>query len=154
MIQIYFKNWQEDTCAKVNFCEFCEIFQNSFFIEHLLTIGYRKTWSGSRLLCAIILKRMLSDVLILVMWPKREHEHLQEVTKNGKKRIQCRFPDFFNRKYFTLILKTMILTALISSVTGTEIFKIQKQPPEVFLKFELKLHKIHGKTPMPGFLFS
>ena len=74
--------------------------------------------------------------------------------KREKIFIQCRFPDFVNRKYFTLILKTMILTALINSVTGTEIFKMQKQPPEVFLKFKLKLHKIHGKTPMPGFLFS
>ena len=48
-------------------------------------------------------------------------------TQLGKKHIQCRFPDFINRKYFTLILKTMILTALINSVTSTEIFKIQKQ---------------------------
>ena len=75
-----------------------------------------------------------------------------------KKRIQLgktsyRFSDFINRKYFTLILKTIILTALINSVTSTEIFTIQKQPPEVFLKFKWKFHKLHGKTPMPVSLF-
>ena len=47
----------------------------------------------------------------------------------------------------------MILTAPVNSVTSTEIFKIQKQPPEVFLKFKLNFHKIDGKTPMPGSLF-
>ena len=44
----------------------------------------------------------------------------------------------------------MILTALVNYVTDTEILKIQKQPPEVFLKIKLKFHKIHGKTPTPG----
>ena len=76
----------------------------------------------------------------------------------NKTRIQLgktlyRFPDFVNRKYFTLILKTMILTALLNSVTGMEIFTIQKQPPEVLLKFKSKFHKIHGKTPMAVPLF-
>ena len=47
----------------------------------------------------------------------------------------------------------MILTALVNSVTDTEIFKIKKQPPEVFLKFKLKFHKVHGKTPTPGASF-
>ena len=65
-----------------------------------------------------------------------------------------RFPDFINRKYFTLILKTMILTALVNSVTGTEIFKIQKQPPKVFLKFKLKFYKIHGKHLCQGLFFN
>ena len=64
-----------------------------------------------------------------------------------------RFPDFINRKYLTLILKTMVLIALVNSVTSTEFFKIQKQPPDVFLKFKLKFHKIHWKTAMPGSLF-
>ena len=64
-----------------------------------------------------------------------------------------RFPDFINRKYLTLILKTMILIALVNSVTSTEFSKIQKQPPDVFLKFKLKFHKIHWKTAMPGSLF-
>ena len=61
--------------------------------------------------CSIILERMLGNILILVMWPKWVHRHLPELTK---KRIQLgktlyRFPDFINRKYFTLILKIMIL---------------------------------------------
>ena len=38
---------------------------------------------------------------------------------------------------------------MANSVTGTEIFKIQKQPTEVFLKFKLKFNKIQGKTPKP-----
>ena len=37
-----------------------------------------------------------------------------------------RFPDFIIRKYFTMILKTIILTPLVNSVTGMEIFTIQK----------------------------
>ena len=46
-----------------------------------------------------------------------------------KKHIQLgktlyRFPDFINRKCFSLILKTMTLTALVNSVTGMEIFTI------------------------------
>ena len=78
----------------------------------------------------------------------------QTFARGYKKRIQLgktlyRFPDFINRKYFTLILKTMILTALVNSVTGTEIFSIQKQPPEFFLKFKSKFHRICGKTTMP-----
>ena len=36
-----------------------------------------------------------------------------------------RFPDFINRKYFTLILKTMTLTALVNSAMGMEIFAIK-----------------------------
>ena len=47
----------------------------------------------------------------------------------------------------------MILTALVNCVTGMEIFTIQKQPPEVLLKFKSKSHKIQGKTPMPQCLF-
>ena len=64
-----------------------------------------------------------------------------------------RFPDFINRKYFTQILKKMILTALLNSVTGKEIFTIQKQPLEVLLKFKSKFDNIDGKTPMPVSLF-
>ena len=54
---------------------------------------------------------MLNDVLILVMWPKWVHKHLQEVTENGFRwdSTLYRFLDFINRKYFTLILKMMIL---------------------------------------------
>ena len=58
------------------------------------------------------------------------------------KRIQLgktfyRFPDFTNRIYFTLTLKTMILTALVNSVSGMDIFTIQTQPrlrPATLLK--------------------
>ena len=79
----------------------------------------------------------------------------QTFARGYKKRIQLgktllRFSRFFNKKYFTLFLKTMILTALANPVIGTEVFKLPKQPPEVFLKFKLKFHKIHGKGPMPG----
>ena len=82
----------------------------------------------------------------------------QSFARGYKKRIQpgkilYRFPDFSKRKYFTLILKTMILTALVNSVTGMEIFKIQKQPPGMLLKFKSKFQKIHRKTPMPVSLF-
>ena len=82
----------------------------------------------------------------------------QSFARGYKKRIQpgkilYRFPDCSKRKYFTLILKTMILTALVNSVTGMEIFKIEKQPPEVLLKFKSKFQKIHRKTPMPVSLF-
>ena len=83
----------------------------------------------------------------------------QTFSRGYKKIIQLgktlyRFPDFVNRIYFTLTLKTIILTALINSVTDdTEACTIQKQPPEVFLKFKSKFHKIHGKTPMPVSLF-
>ena len=57
-----------------------------------------------------------------------------------------RFPDFINRKYFTLILKTMILTALLNSVTVMEIFSIQKQPPEVLLKIKSKVSQNSRKN--------
>ena len=78
--------------------------------------------------------------------------------RDYKKRIQLgktfhRFPDFINRKYFTLILKTMILTELVNCVTGLEIFTIQKEPPEVLLKFKSIFHKIDRKSPMPVPLF-
>ena len=53
----------------------------------------------------------------------------------------------------SLTLKTMILTALVNSVSGMDIFTIQTQPPEVLLKFKLKFHKVHGKIPMPLSLF-
>ena len=84
---------------------------------------------------------MLSYVLTLVKWPKRVQKHLQEVSKKSIQlgKTLYRFPDFINRKYFTLILKTMILTALVNSVTSTEIFKIQKQPTDAFLKVKIKV---------------
>ena len=82
----------------------------------------------------------------------------QTFARGYKKRIQLgktlyKFPDFINRKYFTLILKTIILAALVNSITGMEIFTIQKQTPEALLKFKSKFHKIHGKAPMPVSLF-
>ena len=82
----------------------------------------------------------------------------QTFARGYKKRIQLRKPlrrfhDFINRKYFTLILKTMILTALVNSVIDTESFTVQKQPPGVFLKFKSKFPQIQGKTPMPVSFF-
>ena len=77
----------------------------------------------------------------------------QRFARGYRKRIHLaktldRFPDFIIGKYFTLTLKTMILTALVNSVSGTEIFRIQKQPLEVFLKFKSEFHRIRGKVPM------
>ena len=71
----------------------------------------------------------------------------QTFARGYKKRIQpgktlYRFPDFISRRYFTLILKTMILTALVNSVTGMEIFTLQKQPAEILLRFKSKFQKI------------
>ena len=54
---------------------------------------------------------MLSDALILVMWPKWVHKHLQEVAKKtywAWKNL-IKILDVINRKYFTLILKITIL---------------------------------------------
>ena len=91
----------------------------------------------------------------------------QTFARGYKKRIQLgktlyRFPDFINRKYFTLILKTMILTALVNSVTGMEIFTMQKQPPEMLLKFTkfmgkhlcqcLSFNKVAGDSDTDVFL--
>ena len=82
----------------------------------------------------------------------------QTFARGYKKRIQqgktfYRFPDFINRKYFTLIFKAMVLTALVNSVAGMEIFTIQKQPREMLLELKSKFHKILRKTPMPVSLF-
>ena len=51
------------------------------------------------MLCSIILKRLLSDILILVKWPT-----WAQLGKN----LQW-FPNFINRKYFEPILKMAIL---------------------------------------------
>ena len=82
----------------------------------------------------------------------------QTSARGYKKRIQLReilyrFHDFINRKYFTPILKKMIVTALVNSATDTEIFTIQKQSPEVFLKFKSNFYKIYAKTPISVSLF-
>ena len=68
----------------------------------------------------------------------------QTFARGYKKRIQLgktlyRFPDFINRKYFTLILKTMILTALVNSVTCMEMFTIQKPPKKAARKIQIKV---------------
>ena len=78
----------------------------------------------------------------------------QTFARSYKKSIQLgktlnRFPYFINRKHITWILKTMILTALVNSGTGMEIFAIQKQSLGVLLQFKSNFHKIHGKTPIP-----
>ena len=83
----------------------------------------------------------------------------QTFARGYKKRIQLgkalyRFSHFINRKSFTLNLKMMILIALVNSVTGMELFTMQKiEHNTVLLKFKSKFHKIHGKTPMVVSLF-
>ena len=47
----------------------------------------------------------------------------------------------------------MIVTALVNSATDAEIFTIQKQSLEVFLKFKSNFHKIYAETPMSVSLF-
>ena len=68
----------------------------------------------------------------------------QTFARGYKKRIQLgktlyRFPDFINKKYFTLILRTMFLTPLGNSVTGMEISTMQKQPAEGHFKIQIKV---------------
>ena len=63
---------------------------------------------------------MLSDALILVMWPKWVHKDLQEVTKNVISWEKSRFLGFISKRYFTLISK------MINYVAGTEIFEIKR----------------------------
>ena len=46
-----------------------------------MIIVYRKTDDLELDCCSIIRKRMLRDVLILVMWPKWVHKHLLEVAE-------------------------------------------------------------------------
>ena len=76
------------------------------------------------------------------------HKHLQEVKKS---RIQLgkalyKFSDFINRKYFTLILKMMILTALVNSVTDMQIFTIQEQQTGGVLKNQIKVSQNSGEN--------
>ena len=71
-------------------------------------------------LCSIIVKRGFNRGHVTKV-------SAQTFARGYKKRIQLgktlyRFPDFINRKYFKLILKT----ALVNSVTSMEIFTIQK----------------------------
>ena len=56
--------------AQVFSFEFCAISKNNSFTEHLLATAS--------------FKKMLSDVLILAMWPKWLHNHLQEEAKSEK----------------------------------------------------------------------
>ena len=136
--------------AQVFSCRFCEISKNTLLTELLWTtasdficgvffmfaiirnilLEKSRLVRKSRLLeNRLYLKCMLSDVLIVVMWPKWVHKHLQEATKSVFSREKL-YIDFMIllTKYFTLILKTMILTALVNSVAGTQIFEIQKHP--------------------------
>ena len=77
----------------------------------------------------------------------------QTFARGYRKRIQLekalyRFPDFINRKYFTMILKAMILSALVNSVANTEeaaiggVLKIQikvsQNPRETRVSFLIK----------------
>ena len=49
------------------------------------------------------------------------------------------------QKIFYIILRTMILTALVDSAAGIEIFTVQKQPPEVLLNSNQNFTKFTGK---------
>ena len=80
---------------------------------------------------------MLSNVLILVMWQKCVQNIYKKRIQLGKTYIDL----LIIQKIFYAVLKTMIWAALVNSVTGTEIFKIQKQPPEVFSKIQIKVLK-------------
>ena len=78
----------------------------------------------------------------------------QTFARGYKKRIQLgktlyRFADFINRNYITLILKTMILTALVNSVTD-----MQKQPPGGVPRKRCSenMQQIYRRTPMPSVL--
>ena len=87
---------------------------------------------------------MLSNILILLMWPKWVHKHLQEKTLH-------RFLAFINRKYFIIILKTKTLT----NCTGKSCYchrnlKTQKQPLDVLF---LKVSQNSQEMPMPESLF-
>ena len=123
---------------------FLKVFSKSLFLLFKAIWRYRNLWF-------IVYRKtdgLVVDCYVLLLFKGfKQHFNLSHVTKVSaqtitrgyKKRIQLgktlyRFPDFINRKYFTLILKTMILTALVNFVTSTEIFKIQKQPPEMFLE--------------------
>ena len=82
----------------------------------------------------LFLKSILSDVLILVMWPKWVHKHLQGVTKNVFS-WEKPFLDFINRKYLTVILKkTILINGTCKFCYRHRNFKMQKQSLEVFLK--------------------
>ena len=63
---------------------------------------------------------MLSDALILLMWPKWVQKDLQEVAKNVISWEKSRFLGFISKRYFTLISK------MINYVAGTEIFEIKR----------------------------
>ena len=49
------------------------------------------------LLCSIVLKRMLSDVLIVVMWPKWVHKHLQPPRGVPRKRCSENMQQIYRR---------------------------------------------------------
>ena len=97
---------------------------------------------------------MLRGVLNLVIWPKWVHKHLQEVSE---KHIQLgktlyRFSDFINGKFFTLILKMMILIKV--NCTGKFCYRHGNfQTTEAVtggvLKNQIKVSQNHGKTPNP-----
>ena len=112
-------------------------------------------WSRSLLLCSTILKIMLSDVLILVMWPKWVHKYLQEVgPKWMHKHLQEVAKDLFSwEKPFLIFYQKIIYTDFedeVNHVTGTEIFEKWKLihdsgHSELFL--EKAVLKIFGKHP-------
>ena len=80
--QVVFKHFiqEEEVAIRRRSCTLCKYLPWKLSVKKLIS------WSGSRLLCYIILKRMLSDVLILVTWPKWVHicKRLQKTCSAGE----------------------------------------------------------------------
>ena len=67
-----------------------------------MIIVYRKTDDLELDCCSIIRKRMLRDVLILVMWPKWVHKHLLEVAEMySAGNNQHRYLDLLTEIFYT-----------------------------------------------------
>ena len=89
-----------------------------------------------------------SIVVLLFLKVCKWHFNLSHITKVSAQTLASSAKDEFswekpykdflillNKKYFTLILKvTILINCTGKSVTDAESFKIQKQPPKVFLK--------------------
>ena len=100
---------------------------------------------------------MVSKSIVMFYYvPRFNISHVTKVSaqtsaRGCKKCIQLwktwhRFLDFINRWYFTLILNFehddfILINCSGSFYYGTDIFKIQKLPPEVFLKVSQNSHE-------------
>ena len=69
---------------------------------------------------------MLSDVLIVAMWPKWVQKHFQEATKSvfSWEKLYIDFLILLTENILHWFWGTMILTALVNSVIGTDVFTI------------------------------